>query len=134
MYGTDMWGLGGGWKEIDKIHSRFCKTILGVPRFAADSVSEQEIDRNSPGVDSASKRNEYQESSWGVKGGQRIGMTTSPPSVRRLSKQNVGASTSHNPMGLHGLLQGYLFTLFIVGKENAGYVITRGLSGKNNGK
>jgi hypothetical protein len=33
-------------------------------------------------------------------------------SVSRLSKENVGASTSRNPMGLHGLLQGnlYLFT------------------------
>jgi hypothetical protein len=26
--------------------------------------------------------------------------------IRELSRQNVGASTSHNPMGLHGLLQG----------------------------
>jgi hypothetical protein len=26
--------------------------------------------------------------------------------VSRLSRQNVGSSTSHNPMGLHGLLQG----------------------------
>jgi hypothetical protein len=32
--------------------------------------------------------------------------TTLPPSVSRLSTDNVGASTSHNPMGLHGLLQG----------------------------
>jgi hypothetical protein len=28
------------------------------------------------------------------------------PSVSRLSTENVGASTFHNPMGLHGLLQG----------------------------
>jgi hypothetical protein len=27
----------------DQIHSRFCKTILGVPRFAADSVAEVEL-------------------------------------------------------------------------------------------
>jgi hypothetical protein len=33
-----------------------------------------------PGVDSASKRNEYQESSWGVKGSQRRRLTTLPPS------------------------------------------------------
>jgi hypothetical protein len=25
--------------------------------------------------------------------------------------ENVGASTSHNPMGLHGLLQGYIYVL-----------------------
>jgi hypothetical protein len=55
---------------------------------------------------SASNRNEYQESSWGVKGGQRIRLTTSSPSVSRwLSRQNVGASTSQNPVGLHDPLQ-----------------------------
>jgi hypothetical protein len=29
--------------------------------------------------------------------------TTAHPSVIRLSKENVGVSTSHKPMGLHGL-------------------------------
>jgi hypothetical protein len=59
-----------------------------------------------PGVDSASNRNEIQEDFCGVKGGRRVGLTVSPPSVRRLSRENVGASISHNPMGLHRLLQG----------------------------
>jgi hypothetical protein len=58
-----------------------------------------------PEVDSASNRNKYQESSWGVKDGWRVRLTNLPPSLSRLSRQNVGASTSHNPMGLHGLLQ-----------------------------
>jgi hypothetical protein len=58
------------------------------------------------GVDSTSNRNEYQEPSWGVKGGRRVKLTTLPPPMSRLPRENVGALTSHNPMGLHGLLQG----------------------------
>jgi hypothetical protein len=42
----------------------------------------------------------------GGKSCRRVGLTTLPQSVSRLSRKYVGASTSHNPMGLHGLLQG----------------------------
>jgi hypothetical protein len=45
----------------------------------------------------------------GVKGSRRLSLATSPPSVSRLSKENVGASTSHKLMGLHGLLPSYLY-------------------------
>jgi hypothetical protein len=55
-----------------------------------------------PGVDSASNRYEYQESSWWVKSGRRVRLTALPPSVSRKS-ENVGASTSRNPKGIHGL-------------------------------
>jgi hypothetical protein len=42
----------------------------------------------------------------GEKGGRHIRLTILSPSVSRLYKENVGAYTSHNPMSLHGLLQG----------------------------
>jgi hypothetical protein len=38
----------------------------------------------------------------GGKGGRRVGLTTLPPSVSRMS-ENVGVSNSHSPKGLHGL-------------------------------
>jgi hypothetical protein len=38
----------------------------------------------------------------GVKSGRRVGLTTLPPSVSRMS-ENVEASNSRNPKGLHGL-------------------------------
>jgi hypothetical protein len=60
------------------------------------------------------EKNEYQESSWRVKGGRRVRLTTLPPSVSQLSRENVGASTSHNPMGLHGLLQGQHYLDFFI--------------------
>jgi hypothetical protein len=35
------------WKEIDKIHGRFCNKILGVPRRAANGAAEIELGRDS---------------------------------------------------------------------------------------
>jgi hypothetical protein len=47
MYGAEIWGLDEGWKEIDIIHSRLCKKILGIPRYAANGVAEIELGRDS---------------------------------------------------------------------------------------
>jgi hypothetical protein len=46
---------------------------------------------------------------------------TLSPSVSQLSTENVGASTSHNPMGLHGLLQGQLYLFVHRYKEQESY-------------
>jgi hypothetical protein len=49
----------------------------------------------------------------GVKGGRSVRLTTH----RHLwadCLENVGASTSHNPIGFHGLLQGWLYLFFIL--------------------
>jgi hypothetical protein len=40
MYGAETWGLDEGWKEINIIHGRLCKKILGLPRFANESWKE----------------------------------------------------------------------------------------------
>jgi hypothetical protein len=47
----------------------------------------------------------------GVKGRWHIGLATLPPSVSCLSRQTVKGLTSHNPMGLDGLLQRQLIFL-----------------------
>jgi hypothetical protein len=49
MYEAEIWGLDEGWKEIDIIHGRLCKKILGIPRFAANWVAEVELGRDSRG-------------------------------------------------------------------------------------
>jgi hypothetical protein len=47
----------------------------------------------------------------GIKSGRRVGLTTLPPSVSWRS-ESVGASTSRNPEGLHGL-SGDNFTFYL---------------------
>jgi hypothetical protein len=46
MYGKELWSVYDTWKEIDNIHGRFCKNILGLPRCAANETAEIELGRN----------------------------------------------------------------------------------------
>jgi hypothetical protein len=54
---------------------------------------------------SFSDKSEYHKSSRGLQGGWHVRLTTSQPCVRADCLENAGASTSHNHVGLHGLLQ-----------------------------
>jgi hypothetical protein len=47
IYGVELWGLDEAWKEADRIHGRFCKKILSLPRCAVKGVAEMELGRDS---------------------------------------------------------------------------------------
>jgi hypothetical protein len=61
----------------------------------------------------------------GVKSGRRVGLTTLPPSVSRMS-ENMGASTSRNPKGLHGLYRdNFIFTFFTINSVTTESLLVR---------
>jgi hypothetical protein len=40
-----IWGLGGGWKVMKKVHEMFCKRISGIPSTAVNGVCVRELGR-----------------------------------------------------------------------------------------
>jgi hypothetical protein len=47
MYGIQVSRLSEAWKEVDNVHRRFCKELMGVPNCAANGFVENELGRES---------------------------------------------------------------------------------------
>jgi hypothetical protein len=46
MYSVELWGLDEAWEEVDRIHGRFFKKILGLPRCAENGMADTELGRD----------------------------------------------------------------------------------------
>jgi hypothetical protein len=65
-----------------------------------------------PGVYSASNRNEYQELKIIMFLGSKVRRVRKADNLGADCLDNVGSLTSHNPIGLQGLLRGQLYFFF----------------------
>jgi hypothetical protein len=77
------------------------------------------------GFNSVSNRNEYQKQENNVSGEQSAASSQGWQPYRHLCADcldNVGSLTAYNPIGLHGLLQGWLHFFYFLSKSVCLYV------------
>ena len=43
MYGIEVWRLSEAWKELDKVHCRFCEKLMGIPNCTSSELVEVEL-------------------------------------------------------------------------------------------
>jgi hypothetical protein len=91
--------VGDCYAKSRKVAGSIPYEIIGLQNLPNPSSRTVELESTQP-LTEMSTRNLP-----GGKGRRRLKLTTSPPSISRFSTK-LEASTSHNPLCLHGLLQG----------------------------